>query len=334
MSEKLLVVSQSPHIYNNTNVQKLMLGVIIALLPAFICSVAFFGIGVIIITSISISTCVVLEYLIQKYLLKKEPSTSDLSAVLTGLLLAMNLPSNLPWWITIIGAAFSIGVAKMAFGGLGQNPFNPALAGRIFLLLSFPTQMTKYPVPLGLETLYINAATGPTPLSIIKEGLRKGEKLSEILNNIPDIKQLLIGKIGGSMGEVAALALILGLIYLLYKKIITWHIPISIITTIVVFSGILHFIDPEKYMNPLFHILTGGILLGAIFMATDYVTSPMTGTGMIIYGIGIGILTIIIRVFGAYPEGISFAILIMNGFVPLINRFFKPKRFGEVKNNG
>jgi len=333
MNEKL-IVSQSPHIYDNTNVQKLMLNVIIALIPAYVFSIVFFGIGALIVTLISITTCVITEYLIQKFLLKREPSINDLSAVLTGILLAMNLPSNLPWWIIVLGAIFSIGVAKMAFGGLGQNIFNPALAGRVFLLLSFPQQMTKFPVPLGLNTPYRDAITGPTPLSIIKEGLRKGEKLTDILNNIIDYKQLLIGKMGGSLGEVAALALIIGLIYLLYKRVITWHIPITIITTIIIFSGILNLINPERYLDPIHHVLTGGILLGAIYMATDYVTSPMYTSGMIIYGIGIGILTIVIRTFGAYPEGISFAILIMNSFVPLINRYFKPKRFGEVKNNG
>ncbi len=325
----LLTVSPSPHISSDYSIQKLMLGVIVALLPAFAVSVFMYGLGAIIVTGVSIISCLTFEFLIQKYLLKTEVRITDGSALVTGLLLAFNLPSNIPWWIIIVGSLVAIGIGKMTFGGLGNNPFNPALVGRVFLLISFPVPMTVYPVPKGFNTSYIDAATGPTPLAIIKEGLKKGDSLSELMHKVPDYFDLFIGKLGGSLGEVAGLALVLGFIYMLYKKIITWHIPVSTVGMVLLFTGILWLINPEKNADPLFHILTGGLLLGAIFMATDYVTSPMTHVGMIIFGAGIGFITVIIRVFGSYPEGVSFAILIMNGFVPLINRYIKPKRFGE-----
>jgi len=214
---------------------------------------------------------------------------------------------------------------------LGNNVFNPALVGRVFLLISFPVQMTSWPKALGFETSYFDAATGATPLAIIKEGLKKGDSLTDLMSQLPSSMDMFLGNMGGSLGEVAGAALVLGLIYMLVKKIITWHIPVSVIATVAIFSGILNLSNPEAYAGPAFHILTGGLLLGAIFMATDYVTSPMSNKGMIIYGIGIGILTVVIRVFGAYPEGVSFAILIMNAFVPLINVSVKPKRFGEKR---
>ena len=229
----------------------------------------------------------------------------------------------------------AIGIGKMTFGGLGNNLFNPALVGRVFLLISFPVQMTTWPLPMGFSSKYIDAATGPTALGLVKEGLRNGSTISQLMDQVPSHMQMFLGKMGGSLGEVAAGALIIGGIFLLWKKIITWHIPLSIILTIAVFTGILWLANPQYNADPLFHLLTGGVMLGAIFMATDYVTSPMAKTGMILYGIGIGILTVVIRRFGAYPEGVSFAILIMNAFVPLINRYIKPKRFGEeARRNG
>ncbi len=234
----------------------------------------------------------------------------------------------------VIGSLVAIGIAKMTFGGLGNNPFNPALVGRVFLLISFPVKMTTWPVPMGFGTGYADAITGATPLAIIKEGIKNGESLTSLMAKIPSFFQMFMGKMGGSMGEVAAIALLMGLAYLLYKKIITWHIPVSIIGTVGLFTGILWLINPGSYADPMFHILTGGLLLGAIFMATDYVTSPMNPKAMIIYGCGIGILTVIIRTWGAYPEGVSFAILIMNAFVPLMNLYIKPKRFGEEVKNG
>ena len=331
---KLLTVSPSPHVYEDTTVKRLMFDVIIALLPALAFSIYFFGMGAIYVTLTAVVSCVAFEWLIQKYLLKQEPSITDGSAILTGLLLAFNVPTNLPVWIIVIGSLAAIGIGKMSFGGLGNNPFNPALVGRVFLLISFPVQMTSWPVPKGFNTGYADAVTGATPLGVMKEGIDKGEAVPEIMNQIPSHMEMFYGHMGGSMGEIAALALLIGFAYLLIRKVITWHIPVSIIATITVFTGILWFINPEANADPLFHLLTGGVLLGAIYMATDYVTSPMSVKGMWIYGIGIGVITVLIRVFGAYPEGVSFAILIMNAFVPLINAYIKPKRFGEEVKHG
>ena len=325
--ENKLVISLSPHVHGGDSVKKNMYGVLIALIPAFLVSLYFFGLGALIVTATSVAACLLFEWAIGKFLMKKETTTiCDGSAVITGVLLAFNLPSNLPIWIIILGALFAIGVGKMSFGGLGNNPFNPALAGRVFLLLSFPVQMTSWPV-VGQLTSYTDATTAATPLNLMKQ-IAGGN--IEALKDLPSSFDLLIGNNGGCLGEVSALALLLGLAYMLWKKIITWHIPISILATVFVFSGIMHLVDPELYVSPVLQLLTGGLMLGAIFMATDYVTSPMSKKGMLIYGVCIGLLTVIIRLFGAYPEGMSFAILIMNAFTPLINTYCKPKRFGEV----
>lgn len=307
------------------SVKRNMYGVIIALLPALAASVWFFGTGALCVLLTSIVSCIVIEFLIQKFILKVPTTISDGSAAVTGLILAFNLPSNLPIWIIIIGAVVAIGIGKMTFGGLGQNIANPAILGRVFLLVSFPVQMTSWPVPGAID-----GSTGPTPLGLMKEGLRSGKSVSEIIDKLPSNVDMLMGQMGGSLGEVAAICLLIGFAFLLIRRIITWHIPVTILATMAIFSGILNLYDPEAYATPLFHILTGGALLGAIFMATDYATSPMTPKGMIVYGIGIGLITILIRTFGAYPEGMSFAILIMNVATPLINKYCKPKRFGEV----
>ena len=317
-----LFISNSPHVHSGDSVKKNMYGVLIALVPAFIASLVVFGMGALIVTLTSVAACVFFEWAIVKFLLKKDTCTvCDGSAILTGVLLAFNLPSNLPLWIIIIGALFAIGVGKMSFGGLGCNPFNPALVGRVFLLLSFPVQMTSWPVAAQFD-----ATTAATPLALIKAGNFEA---------LPDTLSLLLGNgavgVGaGCIGEVSELALIIGLIYMLWKKIITWHVPVSILLTVFVFAGIMHWINPTEFASPLYHLASGGLLLGACFMATDYVTSPMNHRGMLIYGVCIGLLTVIIRLFGAYPEGMSFAILIMNAFTPLINTYVKPKRFGEV----
>ena len=324
-----LLISPSPHLHNNDSIEKNMYGVLIALIPAFICSVLFFGMGAVIVTLTSVVACLIFEYLIQKFLLKCQPSVFDGSAIITGVLLAFNVPSNLPVWIVIIGALVAIGIGKMSFGGLGCNIFNPALVGRVFLLISFPVQMTTWPKPLGLASSYVDAETGATPLAILKEALKSGQSVTEVMSsgNIAGYREMFLGNMGGSLGEVAAIALLVGFVYMLFRKIITWHIPVTIFATVFVFSGILYLCNPEHFVSPVFHLLSGGMMLGAIFMATDYVTSPMAVEGMVIYGIGIGIITVIVRVFGAYPEGMSFAILIMNGFTPLINRYCKPARF-------
>ena len=260
--------------------------------------------------------------------MKREKNTIlDGSAIITGVLLAFNVPSNLPVWIIIIGALVAIGIGKMTFGGLGCNPFNPALVGRVFLLISFPVQMTSWP-KIGQLTSYIDAETAATPLSLMKQAVH-GD--TSALEQLPSAFELFIGANGGSLGEVSALALLIGLVYMLWRRIITWHIPVSILATVFIFAGLMHLADPVMYASPVVHLFTGGLMLGAIFMATDYVTSPMTHKGMIIYGVCIGFLTVVIRNFGAYPEGMSFAILIMNAFTPLINNYCKPKRFGEGK---
>jgi electron transport complex, RnfABCDGE type, D subunit len=325
-----LIVSLSPHAHGTDSVEKNMFGVVMALIPAILVSFFYFGLGSVVVLLSSVAFCMFFEWAITKYMLKREPTLTDGSAIVTGLLLGMNLPSNLPVWIVIIGALVAIGVAKMTFGGLGNNPFNPALVGRCVLLVSFPAQMTSWPMA-GQLTSYLDARTGATPLAIMKQAIKSGD--ASILDKLPSATQLLLGSnptLGlGTIGEVCALALLLGLVYLLWKKIITWHIPLSIIATVFVFSGLLHFANPV-YANPLSEILSGGLMLGAIFMATDYVTSPMTHKGQLVYGIAIGFLTVVIRNWGSYPEGMSFAILIMNAFTPIINLSTKPKRFGEA----
>lgn len=315
--DKKLIVSPSPHIHSGDTVSGSMYGVLIALVPVFLVSLFYFGIGALIVTLTSVIACVLFEYLIQKYMIRQKSTIGNGSAILTGVLLAFNLPSNLPIWIVIIGAFVAIAIGKMSFGGLGNNIFNPALVGRVFLLISFPKQMTLWPKPLVSRMHYLDAETGATPLSWMKEDLFSLENYNML--------DLFMGNIGGSIGEIGAGALILGMVYMLWKKIITWHIPVSILGTVALFSFVIG-------LNPLTQLFSGGLFLGAIFMATDYVTSPMTRKGMIIYGICIGLLTMIIRKWGAYPEGVSFAILIMNAFTPLINIYVKPKRFGEVKN--
>ena len=306
-----------------------MYGVLIALIPALVCSFIYFGVGAILVTAVAVASCVFFEWAINKYLLKNpDTSVCDGSAIITGVLLAFNVPSNLPLWIVILGSLFAIGVVKMTFGGLGCNLFNPALAGRAFLLISFPVQMTTWPVPGQAFGIYLDATTAATPLSILKEVAKSGNL--DALDKLPNALDMLLGNTGGCMGEVCEIAILIGLAYMLARKIITWHIPVSIIVTVFIFAGILHLADPAHFVTPIYHVVSGGLLLGAVFMATDYVTSPMSKKGQLVYGVAIGFLTVVIRTWGAYPEGMSFAILIMNAFVPLINNYFKPKRFGEV----
>lgn len=311
-----------------------MYGVVYAMLPAMLVSFYFFGLGAVKVVLVSILACIFFEWAIQKYFFKGPITINDGSALVTGILLAFNVPSNLPVWIIIIGAFVSIGMAKMTFGGLGKNPFNPALVGRVFLLISFPVQMTSWPIPKPIfgGTAVTDAITGPTTLGIVKEGLRAGKTVPELMQEIPPYAQELLGNQGGSLGEVSAIALLLGAIYMFYKKIITWHIPVSYLLSVVIFSGIFWLINPDQYFDPLFHLITGGIILGVFYMATDMVSSPVNTRAMLIYGAGCGVLTMVIRLWGAYPEGVSFAILIMNAFVPLLNRSVKPKRFGLVKS--
>lgn len=323
--DKKLIVSPSPHVHSGNSTSHLMRDVLIALVPAFAVTVFFGGLDAVVVTALAVASCIVCEYVIERFLLGRQPSIGDYSAILTGVLLGFNLPASLPLWMVVIGSFVAIGVGKMSFGGLGRNLFNPALVGRVFLLVSFPVAMTTFPEIVGTD-----AFSGATPLAFLKEALKSGQSISEISPAI-NYQDLMLGAKSGSLGEIASVALLIGFVYLLWRKVISWHIPISIFATVIVFGGILWLSNPEKFINPIFHLLTGGMMLGAIFMATDYVTSPMTHRGMIIFGIGIGLITILIRDFGAYPEGISFAILIMNATVPLINKYVKPRRFGVAK---
>jgi Na+-translocating ferredoxin:NAD+ oxidoreductase subunit D len=330
----LLTVSGSPHVYTEESVSKIMYGVVISLIPAALVSFYFFGLAAILVTLTAVLSCMFFEFIIQKYLLKGPITVFDGSAIITGVLLAFIVPASLPLWIVMIGSLVSIGMAKMTFGGLGKNIFNPALVGRVFLMISFPVDMNVYPKPTEMSTQLTDIITGPTPLAVVKEGVAQGGTVPELLTQVPEYTDLLMGNMGGSAGEISAIALLLGGIYMLVRKIITWEIPVSYLGSVALLSGILWFVNPDIYVDPMFHLLTGGLMLGALYMATDMVTSPMSRWGMIVFGLGCGFLTIMIRIFGAYPEGVAFAILIMNAFVPLINRSFKPKRFGEEVRNG
>lgn len=339
MANKLLQVSGSPHVHSEESVRKIMWSVVVALMPAFLVSVFYFGLPAIVLTSVSVACCILFEWLIQHFLMKGECTIGDGSAVITGLLVAFNVPANLPLWILILGDLVAIGVAKMAFGGLGKNLFNPAITARVFLLISFPVQMTTWPIAKPMWKL-ADAVTGPTPLGVLKEGVKSAPVDSLMhtpfqLSNggygvMPDNVDMLLGQMGGSFGEVSAIAILIGAIYLLCRKVITWHIPVSFLLTAFVFAGIFWLVDPTQFANPCFHLVTGGMMLGACFMATDMVTSPTSPWGMIVFGAGCGLITMIIRMFGAYPEGVSFSILIMNALVPLIDKAFKPKRFSKA----
>ena len=318
-----LIVSPSPHLHTKTSTKSLMRDVVIALLPAVVVSVLFYGWSAMLVLSTSVASCLLVELFITRFLLKKPSTIADCSALVTGILLALNLPTTTPWWVVFIGAGVAIGVAKMTFGGLGQNIFNPALVGRVFLLISFPTYMTDWTRPQGFIGGNLDALTGATPLGVAKEG---GVAAVSSL----DYCDMLFYNIGGSAGEISAIAILIGFAYLLVRKVIKPYITLSILVTVAVFSDIFWLIDPTQYTDPVFNLLTGGLLLGSVFMATDYVTSPMSKMGGIIFGIGIGVITMLIRYFGAYPEGVSFAILIMNSVVPLINKKFHTKKYGRA----
>ena len=331
-----LFVSGSPHVHSDESVKKIMWAVVIALLPALVVSVYYFGLPAILVTLVSIGSCLVFEYFIQKFFIKGKSTLNNGSAVITGLLLAFNLPSNLPLQWVVVGAFVAIAIGKMAFGGLGNNPFNPALVGRVFLLISRPVEMTIWPRPIPIWSFGADAITGPTPLGVMKSLAQEGS-VSQFpdfvdpttLQTMPNYVQMLFGQMGGSFGEISFIALLVGALFLIFRKVITWHIPVSFIGSAFLLSGALYLYNPACYANPFFHLITGGLMLGACFMATDIVTSPTSPWGMIVFGTGCGLLTIVIRIFGAYPEGVSFAILLMNALTPLINKAFKPKRFGE-----
>lgn len=326
MNSQKLVISPAPHVHGSNDTRRMMGDVLIALLPALCVSVVAYGWQAFIVTAFSVACCVLIEWFIGKFMLKGSSTIGNLSAVVTGVLLAFNLPANIPLWLVAIGAAVAIGIGKMTFGGLGKNPFNPALVGRVFLLIAFPVAMTTFPEALG-------ATTGATPLALAKEALKTGTPVSEVMQNL-NLCDMFLGAKSGSMGEISVVALLLGFVWLLVRKVITWHVPVFVLGTMALISGITWAVSPTEYMSPLFHLCSGGAVLGAVFMATDYVTSPMTKKGAIIYAVGIGMITMFVRLWGAYPEGMSFAIFIMNGVTPLINNYMKPKRYGEVVKNG
>ena len=313
MANKLFV-SPSPHVQSTQSTASIMRDVVIALLPALVVSVVVFGLNVLTVTALSVASCVLFEYLIQKFVVKGACTISNWSAVVTGVLLAFNLPATIPWWIVVIGAFVAIAVAKMTFGGLGKNPFNPALVGRVFLLIAYPVQMTSFPAVEGLDAL-----SGATPLAAVKFGTDAGQ--------LP-MTDLLLGNMPGSLGEIAAMALLVGGIYLLWRKVITWHIPVAFIGTTFLFTLA---VEGGNIETTLAWVLSGGLILGACFMATDYVTSPSTSKGKLIFGIGAGVITVLIRFWGVYPEGVSFAILLMNIVNPYIDSATPRKIFGGKK---
>ena len=306
-----------------------MLDVVIALLPALLVSFLFYGWSELLVIAVSAVSCVGLEWLIARFVMKRPELFSGSSALVTGLLLAMNLPTTSPWWMIVVGAVVAIGIAKMSFGGLGQNIFNPAITARVFLLISFPVQMTNWAMPAS-GFIAADAVSGATPLGIIKEGIKSGLPIPEILEANGMSAVSILRDIGGSGGEISAVALLVGFVYLLIRKVVKPWIPLSIICTIAVISLIFHGIDPDRFTGVAFNLVTGGVLLGAFFMATDYVTSPVSNWGGVVFGVGIGLIVMMIRYFGSYPEGMSFAILIMNCFVPLINRAFHQKKYGRA----
>ena len=306
-----------------------MLDVVIALLPALLVSFLFYGWSELLVIAVSAVSCVGLEWLIARFVMKRPELFSGSSALVTGLLLAMNLPTTSPWWMIVVGAVVAIGIAKMSFGGLGQNIFNPAITARVFLLISFPVQMTNWAMPTS-GFIAADAVSGATPLGIIKEGIKSGLPIPEILEANGMSAVSILRDIGGSGGEISAVALLVGFVYLLIRKVVKPWIPLSIICTIAVISLIFHGINPDRFTGVTFNLVTGGVLLGAFFMATDYVTSPVSNWGGVVFGVGIGLIVMMIRYFGSYPEGMSFAILIMNCFVPLINRAFHQKKYGRA----
>ena len=318
MANKLLI-APSPHVQSDRSTASIMRDVVIALLPALVVSTVVFGANVLFVTALSVFACVAFEYLIQRFIVRGPSTVCNWSAIVTGVLLAFNLPSTIDWWIVVLGAFVAIAIAKMSFGGLGKNPFNPALVGRVFLLIAYPVQMTSFPAVEGFDAL-----SGATPLAAVKQQIAGPDFFN--------MQDLMLGHMSGSLGEVAALALLAGFIYLLWRRVITWHIPVTILATMAVFAFVAALgsgmSGSALLYASLFHVLAGGALLGSIFMATDYSTSPMTVRGGVIFAVGIGIITMCIRLWGAYPEGMSFAILIMNSTVPLINKYIKPKRFG------
>jgi len=322
----LYIVSSSPHAHSGASVQRIMLDVIIALVPAMLVAFYLFGCNAVRLLVTCVTSCVICEALCRKAM-KRDLAITDLSAVVTGILLAFNLPPTLPTWMAIVGSVVAVGIAKQVFGGIGYNPFNPALVGRAALLVGFTGPMTSWS---KWTPRWMDAATSATPLGMAKEAFKAGGE-APFAVDAGVTMDLFLGNVNGCIGEVSAAALLLGALYLLYRRCISWHIPVAYIATVAVGSGILWAMDPAHNMPPHFHVLAGGLMLGALFMATDMVTSPITRKGMLVFGVGCGLLTMAIRriTTGAYPEGVSFAILLMNAATPLINRATRPRTFGQ-----
>lgn len=310
-----LLIAGSPHIHTTDSVSRRMWNVVIALLPAVVAGVWVFGLQSLVCLGVSVGACLLTEWAIATFILKKPFTLFNGSALITGILLAMNVPASLPWWMAIAGAVVAIGIGKMSFGGLGTNIWNPALVGRVFLLLSFPAAMTTWSTTVGSGVEGADASTGATILSTLK---MSGHQID---SSSVDWLSVGLGSMNGSWGEVSSIAIIIGFVYLLLTRTISWHIPVGMLASAALFSACAG-------VNPWVELLSGGMLLGAVFMATDYVTSPMTHRAQIIYGVLIGVITMVIRLWGAYPEGVSFAILLGNSCTPLLNKYCRPWRFG------
>ena len=322
-----LYLSSSPHVHSGETTKQVMRAVLYSLVPACAVAVYFFGpsaLGVLLIATLG---CLAVEVVCQR-LMGQAVTIADGSAAITGVLLALNLPPSSPWWLTLLGAVIAIVIGKQVYGGLGANPFNPALVARVVLLISFPVQMTTWsaPAPLGSG---LDLVTTATPLGEWKNAVMLTGEMPAAMQG--GMLNYFVGNMPGCIGEVSALALLVGAAYLLYRKILTWHIPVTYVGTVILLSGLFWLINPAKYPDPLFHLLTGGLVLGAFYMATDMVTTPVSSRGMLVFGVGCGVLTVLIRLFGGYPEGVSFAILLMNAATPLIDRYTQPRTFGTTR---
>ncbi len=325
MDDRQFILSSSPHIHSGESTPRIMYSVGVALVPAMFMGVYLFGFRALWVMLLSVVAGMATEAGAQR-MMGRKVTVSDGSAMVTGILLALNLPPPVPWWLVVVGSAIAIVIGKQIYGGLGYNPFNPALVARVILLISFPVQMTTWAKPSAALSRTVDVVTTATPLGAMKthllvKGTLEGFTMGELWNPF-------IGNIGGCIGETSVIALLIGAGFLLYRGYISWHIPLTFIGTVFIFSGIFWLINPNQHMNPVFHILTGGLMLGAFYMATDMVTSPVTYRGMMVFGAGCGAITVIIRLFGGYPEGVSYSILLMNAATPLIDRYMRPKTFG------
>ncbi len=322
------MVSPSPHAHSGDTVQRIMLTVIAALMPALVAAVIFFGLDAIRLTATCVATCVLSEALVRRTM-KRDIGITDLSAAVTGILLAFNLPPTLPTWMAVVGSLCAIVIAKQLYGGIGYNIFNPALIGRTALLVSFPVAMTTWAVPMQ-GFCVPDAVTTATPLGAWKTAWTTGSAPAGYFASFP-LGALIVGNRPGCMGETSVVALALGAVILLWRRCITWHVPLAFVGTVAVFAAILNAGNPGRHLPVAYHVFSGGLFLGAFFMATDMVTTPVTRRGMLVFGAGCGILTMVIRTWGGYPEGVSFSILIMNALTPLINRLTRPRVFGHVR---